>query len=109
MALLVAAIIGSAGFTVGWGSLAGIAVVAAVVGSVVAVVVDKRRRDLVELYKGLYEGKSSEVQELNERLTRAEAQIALFQSDFTRHMAEGVTEAIVRIMETRYPSPPGGP
>lgn len=93
--------LGASGFTIGWNALAGASILATFVGAVVAVVVDKRRKDLVELYKGLYEAKHSETKDLSTKIERLSAQVELFQSDFIRQLAEGVTEAILRIVDER--------
>jgi hypothetical protein len=70
-------------------------------GTSVGGLVAKRQKDLGELYKSLYEGKSAEVSEINLRVGHLEAQVALFQSDFMKQLAEGITEAIVRSVEGR--------
>lgn len=90
-------------FEIGIESIAGIAAVAVIVGAVVALVIDKRRRDLVELYKGLYEAKNIENRDQQKRIDRLEARIEFFESSFTKSLAEGVVEAIMRIMDERYP------
>lgn len=80
------------------------AVLGIVVGAGTALgAVGKRQRDLAELYKGLYEGKSLEVKELRDELGRVETRLALYESDFTKKVAEGVTEAIVRSVSAALP------
>lgn len=87
----------------GWSSIGYAIGLSVVVGAVIALVLDKRRRDLVELWKGLYEAKDVENRELQRRVDTLEARLNLFQSDFITNLAQGVTEAIIRIMDERYP------
>jgi uncharacterized protein (DUF697 family) len=95
----------AAAFQVDTSTVIGTVFGAVAAGSSAAGLVAKRQRDLGQLYKGLYEGKTSEVSELRDRLTHLEAQVELYQSDFTAKLAEGITEAIVRAVERRMEGP----
>lgn len=85
--------------TIGWSSIAGVGGISLIVGAVVAVVMDKRRKDLVALYKGLYEGKESENHELEARIVRLEARLALFESNFMHEVSSGVADAIIKFVD----------
>jgi hypothetical protein len=65
--------------------------------------VGKRARDLADLYQGLYQGKAVQVAELEMRLTQLESRVQLYESDFTKKIAEGVTEAILRTVTDALP------
>lgn len=89
------------GVTLDWSTVGGAVLVAGLASTVVGVVVDKRRRDLVELYRGLYEGKQAENVELSARMTRVEHRLELFESSYMAKLAEGVTDAVVRLVTKR--------
>jgi len=74
---------------------------AVVVGGTAIGLYDKRKRELSDTYKNLYDAKKEEVAELRAELAGVKAQVDLLMSDFTRKLAEGVTDAIVRIFEER--------
>ena len=93
--------------TLDWGTLAGMLTASVVLAGIVGLTVDKRRRDLSELYKSLYEGKSAEVNELTSRLTRLEARLEFYESDFTKKLAEGITSAIIESVERHWGDPLG--
>lgn len=81
-------------------------IVSAVVGCVSAAVIllgifDKRRKDISQTWKDLYEAKSVELTERDKRLARLEAEVDLLKSDFSKNLADGVTTAILRILDDR--------
>lgn len=72
---------------------------------------DKRRRELTEMYKQLYEAKSDKVEELEREVHSLKVQVDLFMSDFTAKLAVGITDALHRIYKEKeaergYPGPP---
>lgn len=58
---------------------------------------DKRKRELTETYKQLYEAKSDKVEELEREVRGLKAQVDLLMSDFTAKLAVGITDALHRI------------
>jgi len=62
-------------------------------------VYDKRRRELTETYKGLYEAKTELVSQLETKVARLEARIDFFESDYMRKFTEGIVEAVFRYLE----------
>lgn len=74
---------------------------------------DKRRRDLVSLYKEMYDAKvyevreiesrhNTEVEELKGRITSLEVRVNFYESEFTTKLAEGITTAIVNMVEEHW-------
>ena len=78
---------------------------ARVVGTAVAVVwssiVDRRRRDVADMYKELYEASSTKIEHLEREVAEMRARIAVLEGDLIERVAEGVAERVARIMEGR--------
>lgn len=64
-------------------------------------ILDKRRKDISNTWKELYEAKKEENSELENRLTRCEARVEFFESAFIRKVAQGVTDAIIHELDER--------
>jgi hypothetical protein len=71
------------------------------VGGAAVSVYDKRRRELTETYRQLYEAKSDKVEELETELRALQAQVDLLLSDFTAKLAQGITDALHRIYKEK--------
>lgn len=73
------------------------------VGGAAISIYDKRKRELTQTYKDLYEAKSAEVEVLQDKVTRLEARVDFFESGFTKGLAKGVVDAIYQILEQDRP------
>lgn len=79
---------------------------------VISVATDKRRRDFISLLEGMYAAKEKEVEDLKTQkdaeietlkiqVADLTSRVSLYESDFTKKLAEGITEAILTIFEKR--------
>lgn len=80
------------------------AVVSAIVVAIPAIgataaIVDKRRKDLTDLWKGLYEAQKVANEEQEAKIVRLEARVNLFESNFIHEVAAGVAGAIKDLLE----------
>jgi len=64
-------------------------------------IVGKRKDDLADVYKRLYEAKLTETDDMAKRITRLESQVNLFQSNFVSQIAAGVTDAVVKMVHEK--------
>lgn len=97
---------------VGWDDLGLVAIISLILSGIASLTLNRRKQELIDLYKGLYEAKEkenedlkqqkdNEIARLKDEVKDLRSRVDLYQSDFTRQLAEGVTEAIVRIFEER--------
>lgn len=87
------------------GGIGAVVAAAGLFGTAVAVVwssvVDRRRRDVADMYRELYEASSAKIEHLEREVAGMRARIAVLEGDLIERVAEGVAERVARIMEGR--------
>jgi len=81
------------------GTITSALVVAGAVALVWSALVDRRRRDVAETYKELYEASSAKVEHLEAEMAELRARVAVLESDLIERVAEGVAAKVAKILE----------